>query len=90
MNITSRGWACKCCPPSTSTVVPVMLGDSSKKRTVRATSCGVEVRASGFKRAVRFLLESPSITGTTVLVDGGQHLQAQPRDVMFLVRGTQT
>ena len=35
-------------------------------------------------RAVRFLLESPAITGTTLLVDGGQHLQAQPRDVYFL------
>ena len=37
-------------------------------------------------RAVRFLLESPAITGTTLLVDGGQHLQAQSRDVMFLSR----
>jgi hypothetical protein len=37
-------------------------------------------------RAVRFLLESPAITGTTLLVDGGQHLQAQPRDVLFLAR----
>ena len=37
-------------------------------------------------RAVRFLLESPAVTGTTLLVDGGQHLQAQPRDVMFLAR----
>jgi NAD(P)-dependent dehydrogenase (short-subunit alcohol dehydrogenase family) len=36
--------------------------------------------------AVRFLLESPAITGTTLLVDGGQHLQSQPRDVMFLAR----
>jgi NAD(P)-dependent dehydrogenase (short-subunit alcohol dehydrogenase family) len=35
-------------------------------------------------RAVRFLLESPAITGTTLLVDGGQHLAPQPRDVMFL------
>jgi NAD(P)-dependent dehydrogenase (short-subunit alcohol dehydrogenase family) len=35
-------------------------------------------------RAVRFLIESPAITGTTLLVDGGQHLQGQPRDVMFL------
>ncbi len=34
--------------------------------------------------AVRFLIESPAITGTTLLVDGGQHLQAQPRDVLFL------
>jgi NAD(P)-dependent dehydrogenase (short-subunit alcohol dehydrogenase family) len=39
-------------------------------------------------RAVRFLLESPAITGTTLLVDGGQHLQAQARDVMFLARDT--
>jgi NAD(P)-dependent dehydrogenase (short-subunit alcohol dehydrogenase family) len=35
-------------------------------------------------RAVRFLVESPAITGTTLLVDGGQHLNSQPRDVMFL------
>jgi NAD(P)-dependent dehydrogenase (short-subunit alcohol dehydrogenase family) len=37
-------------------------------------------------RAVRFLLESPAITGTTLLVDGGQHLSAQSRDVMFLAK----
>lgn len=37
-------------------------------------------------RSVRFLLESAAITGTTLLVDGGQHLQAQARDVMFLAR----
>ncbi len=35
-------------------------------------------------RAVRFLIESPAITGSTLLVDGGQHLQAQARDVMFI------
>jgi NAD(P)-dependent dehydrogenase (short-subunit alcohol dehydrogenase family) len=35
-------------------------------------------------RAVRYLLESPAVTGTTLLVDGGQHLARQPRDVMFL------
>lgn len=37
-------------------------------------------------RAVRFLIESPAITGTTLLVDGGQHLTAQPRDVLYLAR----
>lgn len=37
-------------------------------------------------RAVLFLLQSPAITGTTLLVDGGQHLQAQPRDVLFLAK----
>jgi hypothetical protein len=35
-------------------------------------------------RAVRFLIESPAITGTTLLVDGGQHLHRQPRDVLFI------
>jgi NAD(P)-dependent dehydrogenase (short-subunit alcohol dehydrogenase family) len=36
-------------------------------------------------RSVRFIIESPAITGTTIVVDGGQHLAAQPRDVAFLV-----
>jgi NAD(P)-dependent dehydrogenase (short-subunit alcohol dehydrogenase family) len=37
-------------------------------------------------QAVRFVLDAPAITGTTLLVDGGQHLSAQPRDVMFIAR----
>jgi hypothetical protein len=37
-------------------------------------------------RSVRFLIESPAITGTTLLVDGGQHLSAQPRDVLYLAK----
>jgi len=41
---------------------------------------------SDVARAVRFLLESPAITGTTLLVDGGQHLQRQPRDVLFIAK----
>ena len=36
--------------------------------------------------AVRFLLESKAITGHTLLVDGGQHLLGQPRDVLFLAQ----
>ncbi len=36
--------------------------------------------------AVRYLLGAPAVTGTTLLVDGGQHLAAQARDVAFLVR----
>ncbi len=35
-------------------------------------------------QAVRYLLEARAVTGTTLLVDGGQHLMAQPRDVAFL------
>ncbi len=41
--------------------------------------------ADDFVRAVAFLLQSPAITGTTLLVDGGQHLAAQPRDVYYLL-----
>jgi NAD(P)-dependent dehydrogenase (short-subunit alcohol dehydrogenase family) len=39
-------------------------------------------------RAVRFLIESPAVTGTTLLVDGGQHLSAQPRDVLYLAKNS--
>ena len=42
--------------------------------------------AEDVARAVRFVIDSPAITGTTLLVDGGQHLLAQPRDVMILAR----
>jgi NAD(P)-dependent dehydrogenase (short-subunit alcohol dehydrogenase family) len=42
--------------------------------------------AGDIARAVRFMLESPAVTGTTLLVDGGQHLSAQARDVMFLAK----
>lgn len=43
--------------------------------------------AEDVARAVHFLLVSPAITGTTLLVDGGQHLQPSARDVMFALRG---
>jgi NAD(P)-dependent dehydrogenase (short-subunit alcohol dehydrogenase family) len=36
-------------------------------------------------QAVRFLIEASAVTGTTLLVDGGQHLWGQPRDVAYLV-----
>jgi NAD(P)-dependent dehydrogenase (short-subunit alcohol dehydrogenase family) len=37
-------------------------------------------------QAVHYLLGAAAVTGTTLLVDGGQHLQPQARDVMFLAR----
>jgi NAD(P)-dependent dehydrogenase (short-subunit alcohol dehydrogenase family) len=37
-------------------------------------------------QAVHYLLQAQAVTGTTLLVDGGQHLQGQSRDVMFLAR----
>ncbi len=57
------------------------------ERAHRLTPLGRSSTPGDIARSVRFLLESPAITGTTLLVDGGQHLAGQPRDVMFLARG---
>ncbi|MGZ8254100.1 MAG: SDR family oxidoreductase, partial [Burkholderiaceae bacterium] len=35
-------------------------------------------------QAVAYLAKAGAVTGTTLLVDGGQHLVASTRDVMFL------
>jgi NAD(P)-dependent dehydrogenase (short-subunit alcohol dehydrogenase family) len=48
------------------------------------TPLGRSSTAEDVARAVRFVLESPALTGTTLLVDGGQHLARQARDVLFL------
>ena len=53
----------------------------------RMTPLGRSSSAADVARTVRFVLESPAITGTTILVDGGQHLTGQPRDVSVLARG---
>jgi NAD(P)-dependent dehydrogenase (short-subunit alcohol dehydrogenase family) len=42
---------------------------------------GVEPR--DVAQAVRFVLESPAITGTTLLVDAGNHLMPRTRDFAF-------
>jgi NAD(P)-dependent dehydrogenase (short-subunit alcohol dehydrogenase family) len=56
--------------------------ESARRQTpLQRSSTGADIA-----RAVRFLLESPAITGTTLLVDGGQHLSHQARDVMFLTK----
>lgn len=50
----------------------------------RATPLGHASTAGDIGRAVVFLAESTAITGTTLLVDGGQHLVPTRRDIMFL------
>lgn len=54
----------------------------------RLTPLGRASTPADVARAVRFLVESPAITGTTLLVDGGQHLAAQRRDVLYLTPDT--
>ena len=36
--------------------------------------------------AVCFLVDAPAVTGSTLIVDGGQHLVPTERDVMYLAR----
>jgi NAD(P)-dependent dehydrogenase (short-subunit alcohol dehydrogenase family) len=61
-----------------------LMDEQAFEQAHRLTPLGRSSSAGDVARAVRFLLESPAITGTTLLVDGGQHLTAQPRDVLFL------
>jgi NAD(P)-dependent dehydrogenase (short-subunit alcohol dehydrogenase family) len=70
--------------------VTMLSGDMSGaefEASHRMTPLGRSSTAQDVARAVRFALDSPAITGTTLLVDGGQHLAPQRRDVMFLARG---
>ena len=72
--------------------VTLLSGDMSDQEFDRAHRMTPLQRSStpqDIAHSVRFLLQSPAVTGTTLLVDGGQHLQGQSRDVMFLARGDQ-
>jgi NAD(P)-dependent dehydrogenase (short-subunit alcohol dehydrogenase family) len=55
----------------------------------KLTALGRSSTPEDIARAVRFLLESPAITGVDLVVDGGQHLCGQPRDVLFIAREQQ-
>lgn len=56
------------------------------ERAHRMTPLGRSSTPDDVARAVRFAIESPAITGTTLLIDGGQHLAHQARDVLYLAR----
>ena len=75
---------CGVAPGVTLPSGPMTAAEFGKARV--ATPLARSSQPADIARAVRFLIESPAITGTTLLVDGGQHLQAQPRDVMFIAR----
>ena len=62
-------------------------GDQTEAGFERAharTPLGRSSQPDDVAAAVVFLARAHAITGTTLLVDGGQHLVASPRDVMFL------
>jgi len=62
------------------------MSEAEFARAQRMTPLGQSSTPDDIARSVRFLIESPAITGTTLLVDGGQHLARQPRDVLYLAQ----
>ena len=47
----------------------------------------VGVTLDDLARALRFILQTPSFTGDTLIVDSGEHLSGRPRDVAFDRKG---
>jgi len=50
----------------------------------RANPLGRGSTPDDIAAAVVYLANAPAVTGTTLLVDGGQHLLPTTRDIMFL------
>jgi NAD(P)-dependent dehydrogenase (short-subunit alcohol dehydrogenase family) len=48
-----------------------------------ANPLGVGVDTDDLVRALRFILQTPSFTGDTLIVDSGEHLTGRPRDIAF-------
>jgi NAD(P)-dependent dehydrogenase (short-subunit alcohol dehydrogenase family) len=70
------------------TLVSGPMDDQEFAKAHKLTALGRSSTPEDIARAVRFLIESPAITGIDLAVDGGQHLVGQPRDVLFLARNT--
>jgi NAD(P)-dependent dehydrogenase (short-subunit alcohol dehydrogenase family) len=51
----------------------------------RVTPLGRASRVEDVVAAACYLAEASGVTGTTLVVDGGQHLVPSPRDIMFLM-----
>ncbi|MFM9916419.1 MAG: SDR family oxidoreductase [Rhizobacter sp.] len=84
--LAPRVRVCGVAPGVTMTSGP--MTDAEFERAHTLTPLQRSSTPGDIARTVRFLIQSPAITGTTLLVDGGQHLQRQPRDVMFLAQQT--
>ena len=62
------------------TLTAPMLGDEQFKRLRTLSPLGESSRADEIASAVKFALENRALTGTSLLVDGGQHLMRFERD----------
>ena len=68
------------------TLVSGPMDENEFAKAHKLTALGRSSTPEDIAHAVRFLIESPAITGVDLAVDGGQHLIGQSRDVLFLAR----
>ena len=85
--LTARAFApnirvCAIAPSVTMVSGPQSRANFDKVHGLNALGRGVGVEE--IVAALRFLIATPSITGHTILLDGGQRFLALPRDVQFL------
>jgi len=69
--------------------ITMVSGDQSEagfRKAHRVTPLGKSSTPDDIAAAVCFVATAQAITGTTILVDGGQHLVPLQRDVMFLAK----
>ncbi|CAN5624700.1 SDR family oxidoreductase [soil metagenome] len=64
------------------------MSDADYAQAAAMTPLGRSSTPIDIARAVAYLLDASAVTGTTLLVDGGQHMSHQARDVMFLASQT--
>lgn len=69
--------------------ISLVSGDQTEDGFAKAhclTPLGKSSTPEDIAAAVCFVAEAPAITGTTLVVDGGQHLIPLQRDVMFIAK----
>src|SRR3569623_2060086 len=67
--------------------ITLVSGEQTEEQFAKAHACTPLGRSStpeDIAAAVCFVAEAPAVTGTTLVVDGGQHLIPLQRDVMFI------
>ena len=65
------------------TMIARKQSEASFARAWRDTPLGRSSTPEEIAAAVRFILATPSITGQTITLDGGESLRGRPRDVAF-------
>lgn len=69
--------------------ITMVSGNQTQQGFAKAhsvTPLGKSSTPEDIASAVCFVAESPAITGTTLVIDGGQHLIPMQRDVMFVAQ----